>query len=129
MFGEIIRLVEDSFFPIDVELLLADSVTDPVKTHVDSFGAFLFDSVVGDAGGSAVVGLERGRWLGMAEFFEVDANGAGFFAVVEEGSEFGFGRTGEDFTHDLAENVDGAVRRWRWSGRIRWLVRVWRGAA
>ena len=81
--------------------------------RVDSFGAFLLDGVVGDAGGSAVVGLEGRWWLGMAEFFEGDANGTGFFAIVEEGSELGFGSAGDDFAHYLAERVNGTVRRWR----------------
>ena len=40
---------------------------------------------------------------------------------MEEGSEFGFSRTGKDFAHDLAKNADGTVRRgWRivWIGRL-----------
>ena len=45
----------------------------------------------------------------MAHFFEGDTEWAGFFTVVEEGAEFGFGGTGENFAHDLAKNVDGAV--------------------
>jgi hypothetical protein len=60
----------------------------------------------------------------MAEFFEADANGAGFFAIVEEGSEFSFGGTGEYFAHDLAKDIDGTIRRRRGIIRIRWEVWV-----
>ena len=84
MFGEIVSLVEASFFPIDVELALAYTVTDPVEAHVNCLGSFLFDGVIGDAGGSAVVSLDGSRWLGVTEFFKGGPDGASFLAVVEE---------------------------------------------
>jgi hypothetical protein len=94
---------------MDAELLLANAVADPAKAHVHRFGPFVFDSVVEDARGSAVVGLQR-RWgLGMSELFEDDQDGAGLFAVVEEGYELSFGGTREDFAHDLAQDADGAI--------------------
>ena len=37
--------------PADEELFLSDAILDPIKTHVHGFGAFLFDRVVGEAGG------------------------------------------------------------------------------
>ena len=121
MLGKVVRFVEAAALPIDMELALADTIANPVEAHVDRFGALLLDGVVGDAGSSAVVGLEGRRRLGVAEFFERNANRTGFFAIVEEGSEFGFGRTRKDFAHDLAEDADGTVRRgWRivWIGRL-----------
>ncbi len=60
MFGKVVGLVGDTAAPVDNELALADAVTDSIKTHVHGFGSFLFDRVVGDAGGSAVVGDDRG---------------------------------------------------------------------
>ena len=57
MFREVISLVENAFFPIDEELFLADAVAGPIKSHVDGFGAFLLNGVIGDAGGCAVVRL------------------------------------------------------------------------
>ena len=57
----------------------------------------------------------------MAKFFESNANRARFFAVVEEGSELGFSRTGEDSAHDLAENTDGTLQKRRgsvWTGSL-----------
>ena len=72
MLGEIISLVEATAFPIDVKLTLSDTVSNPVKTHVDSFGSFLFDGVIGDAGSGAVVCLDGSRWLRMAKFFKTN---------------------------------------------------------
>jgi hypothetical protein len=129
MFSKTICLVQDAYFPMDAELLLAHAVVDPAKTHVDRFGPFLFESVVGDAGGSAVVGLQ-GLWrLGMSEFFEDDPDGAGLFAVVEEGWELSFGGAREDFAHDLAQNADGAIGRWQRIGRVGGLVGVFGATA
>lgn len=44
---------------------------------------------------------------------------------MEKGSEFGLGGAGDDFAHDLAEDIDGAVRRGKgvgWRRRIVWGV-------
>jgi hypothetical protein len=114
MFCEIIRFVQYSFFPENKKLILADAVADPIKTHVDGFRPFLFDAVVGNAGSGAVVGLDRSGRLRMAKFFEGDPQWACFFAIVEEGGEFSFSGTGENFAHDLAKDVDGAVGGWLW---------------
>jgi hypothetical protein len=97
MFGKVVGSVGDAAAPVDNELALADAVADPIKTHVHGFGSFLFDRVVGDAGGSAVVGDDRGCSLGMSEFFESDALRDGFLAIVVEASHFGFGCAGEHF--------------------------------
>jgi hypothetical protein len=97
MFGKVVGSVGDAAAPIDNELALADAVADPIETHVHGFGPFLFDRVVGNAGGSAVVGDDRGRWLEMSELFESDVLRNGFFAIVVEASHFGFGSAGEHF--------------------------------
>ena len=82
MFGEVVGAVADAAAPVDDELSLPDTIANPIKTHVHSFGAFLFDGVIGDARGSAVVGDDWRCRLGMAELFESDTFGDGFFAVV-----------------------------------------------
>ena len=66
VFREIIRAVETAFFPTNDKLALVDMITNPIKAHLDGFGSFLFDSVVGNAGGGAVVGLDGGGGLGVA---------------------------------------------------------------
>ena len=83
MFGEIVGLVEGALSPDDVELALADVIADPIKTHVDGFGSFLFDGVSGDAFGGAVVGLHGCFALWMIKFIEGSANGFGVLAGIE----------------------------------------------
>ena len=63
MFGKVVRFIEAASFSIDMELALAYAIANPVKSHVDSFEALLFDSVIGNAGGSTVVGLKGHRKL------------------------------------------------------------------
>lgn len=73
MLGKIVSAIEDAFFPVDVELALADAIADPIEAHVNGFGALLLHGVVGDAGSGAVVSDNGRGWLRMAEFFEADA--------------------------------------------------------
>ena len=54
---------------MDYELALLDSVSNPVKAHVNGFGPFLFDSVIGDTFGTGVVGLNGSGWLGVSQEF------------------------------------------------------------
>jgi hypothetical protein len=66
VFCKIIHAVETAFFPKDNILALANMITNPLKAHVGGFGSFLFDSVIGNAGGGAVVSLDWGGGLGVA---------------------------------------------------------------
>jgi hypothetical protein len=49
MFSEVVSQIGSAAAPVDKELALEDAVFDPVKAHVDGFGAALFDSVIGNA--------------------------------------------------------------------------------
>ena len=51
-------------FPIYFELALSSSVTDPIETHIDGLGAFLFDGVRGKSYGGGVVQLHFGGGWG-----------------------------------------------------------------
>jgi hypothetical protein len=66
MFSKIVGPICSTPVPVDVELTLAHAIANPIETHVDSFGAFLFDRVVGGAGGGSVVGDNDRGWLRMA---------------------------------------------------------------
>ena len=55
MFCKIVGFVETAFSPKDMKLTLADAVTDPIKSHVDGFRAFLLNGVVGNSRCCAVV--------------------------------------------------------------------------
>ena len=55
--GEVVGDVDVAGCPEYVELVLFDSVADPVETHVHGSAAALFDGVIGYAVGACVVGL------------------------------------------------------------------------
>lgn len=57
VFAEVVSTVAFASAPVDNELALADTVTDPIEAHVHCFGAFLFDVVVGNTRRGVVVGL------------------------------------------------------------------------
>ena len=47
--GEVVSIIELSSFPVDCKLILFDHVLDPVESHVNGFGSFLFDCVICNA--------------------------------------------------------------------------------
>ena len=83
VFGEIIGSIGFTFAPKNLELTLADAISDPVESHVDGFGALLFDGVSRDTTCSTVIGCHGSGGLWMAHFFERESKRARFFAVVE----------------------------------------------
>ena len=88
-----------------------DAVSDPVVAHVDGFGAFEADGVVGDAGCSGVV-CEDGRGgLWVAKVGKSVAAGDSGLAVEENCGELGFGDGGDHCGNDGADDFDGTVRR------------------
>ena len=47
VFSVVIPEILDSRSPVDEELVLFYSVLDPIKSHINCFGAFLFDCAIG----------------------------------------------------------------------------------
>ena len=88
--GLVVAMVCGTRHPVDAELALSDAVSDPVKAHVDGFGAALLDSVIDDAVGHFVVRLDGSCRLGVTESFQRVADGAAFLGIVEKGCDFGF---------------------------------------
>ncbi len=67
MLGEVVSSVGASFLPVNEKLALADTVTNPLKSHVHGFGTFLLDGVVCNARCSAIVSDHGSGSLRMAE--------------------------------------------------------------
>ena len=61
----VVRVVSLTWFPVDSELTLLDTVLDPEESHIHCFGTLGLDSLVRDSFSSGVVGL-HGSW---AELF------------------------------------------------------------
>ena len=83
MFTEIISFVRLTLSPIYYELPLSDSVSNPIKTHIDGLGALLGHGVVGDPDRSAVIGGDWGGRLSVVQDDEKSAQWARFLPVVE----------------------------------------------
>jgi hypothetical protein len=83
--GEVIGLVGSSRFPVDVELILANPILNPIETHVNGFRVFHLYSIIGDACSGAIVGLDGSGWLGMAKLGEGSPEGTGLLGIEEEG--------------------------------------------
>ena len=66
MFCEIIGIIVNAASPVDQKFTLANPVADPIESHVDCFGAALFDRGIDDSGGASVVGLNGSGRLGVA---------------------------------------------------------------
>ena len=68
MLGEVVDMIVGTSFPVYKKLTLAHTVADPIKSHVNGFGALLLDGAVDDACSSHVFRLERSGWLWVAHF-------------------------------------------------------------
>ncbi len=83
MLGEVVCPIGGTRAPENVELALVPAIPKPIEMHVNSFGVFLFDSVIGNPAGSVVVGLEQGSWLWMTKFCQGSADGAKGLGIEE----------------------------------------------
>lgn len=113
----VVGAVEGTLPPIYVELSLADTISNPVETHVHCFTAFLFDTVVGYASGCAIV---RDKWCGrlwVSHLLQCQAQECtGLLGIVEDGAKFSHSSTGENLTRGLAEDVHRAIGKERGCG-------------
>jgi hypothetical protein len=112
---EVIGKVGFAGLPMDAEVALADTVAYPIETHVDCFRAALFDGIIDNAMGTGVIGLDGCWQLRPIHFFEGDAKRAGVLGVVEACADFCFSGGRKDVAHNAANNVNGAIKFWRWS--------------
>jgi len=92
--GKVVSFVCGTRPPEDVILALPYTVPDPIKTHVDGLGPFLFDVVIGNARGCGIVSLYGRGGLGMPEFLQGDAQRASMLGIEEQGAQFCFCGTG-----------------------------------
>ena len=55
--------------PVNAKLPLVAPILDPVKTHINRLGAFLFDFLICKSYGCCVVNLDGSRGLRVAKLF------------------------------------------------------------
>ena len=108
-FGEEVREIGAAWLPFNVEMALADAVTDPVETHVHGLATLLLDCVVSNGDSTLIVAGDQCGWLGIAHFEESFSKGFTFLGDVEEGGVFSFCGGGNTNIDDGAELLDGGV--------------------
>jgi len=84
MLNEGISFVGGTWLPKDVILALANEIMNPIKLHVNGFGPFLFDVIVGNSSGCGIVGLNRSGRLWMSKFLKGNAQWASMFGIEEQ---------------------------------------------
>ena len=92
VFGKVVGEVVFAWCPLDGQLVLVNSVRDPVEPHVHSFGSLELMLAVGKSTGCGVISDDSG-WsgLGMAHFPEDFPDENCFLSIVEESSYLSFG--------------------------------------
>ena len=81
MFGMIISQILGSRLPVNDKLALLRSTLDPIKTHVNGLGYFLFYGDIGKSGIKSVVDLHGSGRLGMPHFLKSLAERDGFLPI------------------------------------------------
>jgi hypothetical protein len=92
--------------PVYAKLTLLDSITNPVKAHVNCFRVTLLNRVVDDSSSAGIVDLDGGWWLRPTKFFESSLDGRGVLGIVEACSNFSLSGRGHNVAKDAADNVD-----------------------
>jgi hypothetical protein len=94
--GEEISEVEKGGEIGEVEEVLTDSITEPVKAHVHRLGLLGTNRGMGEANSALVVTKYRRGGLRIAEVLEGSAEEAGGLGVDKGGSKFGFSSRGDN---------------------------------
>jgi hypothetical protein len=95
----------------DSELTLSDSITKPMKPHVDALGFFLFHCVGGQPNGKIVVAQDGPGRLGVAESGGNVAKPNALLREDECCAVFRLSSRGYNHGDDGADSVDHAVLR------------------
>lgn len=115
VFCKIIGSIQCTGFPVDNKLALADTIADPIESHINCLGTFLLDGIIDDSFGTGVIRLDWRGGLWVAKFSESGAKSAGILGVVEASTNFSFSGRGKDISHDDTGDMNGAIFR-RWGG-------------
>ena len=110
--GEIVGQIEFSLLPVDSKLALLDLVLDPIESYVHGLGPLNFGTAIGKPiGGGVVVGNACECGLFPSQFEEDLSDVHRLLAIVEQGSNFGFGCCHHDVPHhDAAFDMHWAIR-------------------
>jgi len=98
--GVVVRKIANVRLPLDDELAILDAILESIETHVNGFGAFLFNSPIEDAAGDTVVSCGDSGWLGPSHFMESLPEWDIGLGINESRASLSFGDQREDVAHD-----------------------------
>jgi len=101
--------IANARLPLDDELAVLDVILEPIETHVNGFGAFLFDSSIEDAAGDTVVSCDDSGRLGPSHFMESLPEWDSGLGIDECRASLGFGGQREDVAHDAGEDMEVSI--------------------
>ncbi len=109
--GKVISAVELSWGPVQVELLLGNTIFEPVIAHVKSFGFFHADCGVENTVSRGIVGFQgsASRRLFVAHFFKGSDHGNSLLGVEKKTTGFGFGGRGSNSANGFAEDMNSTI--------------------
>ena len=87
----VVGKIANAGLPLDDELAVLDAILEPIETHVNCLGAFLFDSSIEDAAGDTVVSCDESGRLGPSHFMESLPEGDSGLGIDECRAGLGFG--------------------------------------
>ena len=109
VFGWVVSQVCGSWCPSELELVLVDSIFNPVEAHVNCFGTFLFELTVDDAVRGAIVSCDCSGWLGVSQFDECASDGDCLLCIEEDSCNFCLGGGCHNIFDYLGKYEDGAI--------------------
>ena len=118
MLGEVISKVFGSLLPVQVELILFDSVAHPVELHVKGLGAFPEHVAGEEAVGGPAVGLDQGGRFRVAHIGKGSADGDGLLAVEENRIGFCFRGGSHDGADGLTFGEYWTIRGRSWANVV-----------
>ena len=115
--GEIIRDVAASSYMLNAELLLLDTILQPVEAHVDALRQARGYGPVGQGHCDLVVAQDQGRGLGVTEVEEDEALVVGDASSSKEGGVLGLLYGGTDYRNGVRMTGERAVDEGKRIGR------------
>ena len=107
--GIVVCKVSGAGFPVDDKLTIFDAIFEPIKAHVNCFGALLFDCVIQNATGHTVVSCDDGGGLWPAHFMKGCAKRNSGLSIDESRAGLGLGGGRKHIAHDSGENMESAI--------------------
>jgi hypothetical protein len=110
MLCEIICEIFTSWAQINIELFLADSVGQPMVSHIHCFRSLFLDCLAHNTESSGVI-CSQGRWgLCVAQLGEFDSERGATLGVVKARSNFWLCSRGHRVFDDVGDIKDGSVK-------------------